>query len=890
MTLAYFLLAQLAVAAATQPTSQTTHTSHTERAPRARAGVRSGAITIDGRLDEVAWSAATPITSFRQTQPDEGSPATQRTEVRVVFDEGALYIGARLYDTLGARGVRSAVVRRDQQLDLDNGKSSPFTSDKLTIILDPYHDHLTRVMFEINPSGVKGDAMGAGGNNLDDSWDPVWDGAAQVDSLGWTAEIKIPLSQLRFAAHTGEQTWGLQIIRTIDRLNERDEWAFAPKTETTGAATYGHLSGLAFPSTSHQLEVLPYVSTRVEGNAASVGNPVHPVHRRQFTGGGDIKYALSSSLTLDATINPDFGQVELDPAVLNLSVFETFYPEKRPFFVSGAGAFDFGGFSCNFCSNAEYMGLFYSRRIGRTPQLGNYYSSIASAADVPANTTIVGAAKVTGRTDGGLTVGLMDAVTNEEHGRYVMARDSAAHTVAMEPRSNYLVARMKQDLDHGATVIGGMVTSTFRDVHDPLLGDSLHQHAEAVGADILHTWDNRRYSLMGSVAVSDVAGSRQSILLTEESSAHYFRHPDSNATSLHGWGGYLRLGKDNGDWLWEVETNVRNPGFEVNDLAYMRRADYLFNIYTLVRQWTTPTSWYRDLYLLVGGQHQYNFRGDVIDLRYNWFGRIDLPNYWRIRSWLIYRAATFDDRILRGGPVEMFGGWKDGYLEIDTDARQPFIFSGNTEGWVGPTDRGSQSQIAVLAKPLSNVSFSVGPTLFLNRSLQYDSAVASRYILASLNAATLSLDTRINIAFTPTLTFSLYAQPFFANGHYQGFQEFDRPRTLARRVFGRDIGSIAKTTGNDYCIDPVGTSAQATSCPATDILLPNPDFNTRSLRGNAVVRWEYRPGATIFLVWQQTREDDTAFGNFAFGRDRALLFRAPADNVFSLKVSYWLGR
>jgi hypothetical protein len=883
MTHACLVLAQLAVAAATSNT-------HADRAPHARAAERSGAITIDGRLDEPAWSAATPITAFRQTQPDEGSPATQRTEVRVLFDGGSLYIGARMYDTLGATGVHSALVRRDQQLDLDNGKSSQFTSDKLTIILDPYHDHLTRVMFEINPSGVKGDALGAGGSNLDDSWDPVWDAAARVDSLGWTAEIRIPLSQLRFAPHGGEQTWGLQIIRTIDRLNERDEWAFAPKTETTGPATYGHLSGLSLPSTPPQLEIMPYVSTRVEGDAANVGDPVNAVHHSQLAAGADLKYALGSSLTLDATINPDFGQVELDPAVLNLSVFETFYPEKRPFFISGAGAFDFGGFNCNFCSNAEYMGLFYSRRIGRTPQLGNYYSSIAYSADVPANTTILGAAKVTGRTDGGLTVGLMDAVTNEENGRYVTARDSAPRTVAMEPRSNYLIARVKQDLNHGATVIGGMVTSTYRDIHDPILADSLHQHAEAAGADMLTTWDNRRYSLMVSTAFSNVAGSRQSILLTEASSAHYVQHPDSSATSLQGWGGYLRLGKDNGDWLWEAETSIRSPGFEVNDLAYMQRADYVFNVYTLARQWTTPKSWYRDLYLLVGGQNQYNFRGDLIDLRSEWFGRIDLPNYWRIRSWAIYRGETFDDRILRGGPLERHGAWSDAYLEIDTDVRKALVLSANSEGWVGSTDRGSQSQVAVLAKPLSNVSLSVGPTLFLSHFLQYDTALAGHYILAMVNQGTLSIDTRVNVAFTPTLTFSVYAQPFFANGHYQGFQEFDRPRTLARSVFGRDVGSIAKTPTGDYCIDPVGGTARTANCPGADMLIANPDLNTRSLRGNAVLRWEYRPGATIFLVWQQTREDDTAFGNFAFGRDRALLFRAPADNVFSVKINYWLGR
>ena len=401
------------------------------------------------------------------------------------------------------------------------------------------------------------------------------------------------------------QTWGLQVVRTVDRLNERDWWAYSHRNENNGPATNGHLIGLALGHPPRQFEVVPYVSNSLEGNAANAGNPLLPIYKDRPEAGADIKYLVTSNMTLDATINPDFGQVDLDPAVINLTAFETYFPEKRPFFISGSGAFDFGGFNCFFCSNVSSLSLFYSRRIGRSPLAARelLLRSVAAYTDVPNNTAILGATKLTGRTAGGLTVGALDAVTNQENGSYVVAPDKdARHTVPMEPLSNYMVARVKKDLGDGATEIGGIVTSTVRDLDSPILADSLHRHAEAAGGDFITTWDHRHYSLMGSAALSDVAGTPQSILLTEESSAHYFQRPDrgfeggglfasrldSAATSLRGYGGYLRLAKDNGDWLWETATNIRSPGFEVNDLSFMGWSDYVWNSANIARQWTVP--------------------------------------------------------------------------------------------------------------------------------------------------------------------------------------------------------------------------------------------------------------------------------------------------------------
>lgn len=897
---------------------------HRTPPPVARAVRRTGPITIDGRLDEPDWAAAPAITEFRQTDPVEGAPATQRTEVRILYDATALYIGARMVDALGAHGVRSRLVRRDQQLDLDNGNASQLTSDKLTIILDPYHDHLTRAVFEVNPSGVFGDALGAGGSNLDASWDPVWEEATRLDSAGWTAEIRIPFSQLRFTAHDTAQIWGLQILRRIDRLNERDEWAFARKNEDNGPATYGHLTDLVLPHPPRQLEILPYVSAATEGNAANFGVPLNHVHQNDYRTGGDVQYLLGSNLTLDATINPDFGEVEVDPAVVNLSAFETFFPEKRPFFVSGAGAFDFGRFNCYFCSNVESMSLFYSRRIGRYPALGDYYSSIAAYTNIPANTTILGAAKITGRTQSGYTVGVLDAVTSQEDGAYSMAPDSASHRVPMEPLSNYFVARVRRDIDDGATTVGGILTSTTRDLDSPILGDSLHRYAEAAGGDFVTTWAARHYSLMGNLAVSDVGGTPQSILLTEESSAHYFQRPDrrnvggglfgdrldSTATSMRGYGGYLRLGKDNGNWLWETATNVRSPGFEVNDLSYLRRADYIWNNANVARQWTVPGSWYRSIFAVTGGQMQHNSDGDRTDLQGQTFLNVQFLNYWNVFGYYIYHPTVMDDALLRGGPVVKRHGYQDAALGLNSDARQALVVTAFVEGNVG-VDEPSQEitpRVTALIKPASNVSFTFGPTLDLNRTnQQYDTAVATpgyalfygtRYVFANLDQVTLSLDTRVSLAFTPNLTLDIYAQPFFASGHYYAFKQFNHPRELGKSVYGVDVGSIRRQSDGTYCIDPIGPAAAAVpvcdgaqSTPGA-FAIADPDFNTRSLRGNLVLRWEYRPGSTAYFVWQQTRSDDNVYGpvgNFALGRDQGYLSRAPADNVFLIKLDWWKG-
>ncbi|MBV9108492.1 MAG: carbohydrate binding family 9 domain-containing protein, partial [Gemmatimonadetes bacterium] len=437
--------------------------------PQMAAVRRTEPIAIDGKLDEPIWSTAPAATGFRQQDPQEGQPATQRTEVRIAYDDEALYIGARMYDSLGAAGVRTRLARRDDQPE----------GDYVEVIFDTYHDHTGRTIFWVNPSGVKFDA-GQASPYADPSWDPVYSVAARVDSAGWTAEFRIPFSQLRFPRDS-VQTWGMQVWRFVERRNEIDMWSFWGKNQSGGPSRFGHLTDLRPPRQRRSVELLPYALAR-QGFVRPLqpGSPFEANHQSSWRVGGDVKALLTSTLTLDATINPDFGQVEVDPAVVNLSQYETFFDEKRPFFVEGSGLFNFGEFDCHFCSNISSLTPFYSRRIGRAPQ--GFVSQPAVFTHSPENSTILGAAKVTGRTAGGLQVGVLDAVTRSER---ALAQDASGtrFTEQVEPPTNYFVGRVRKNLNGGNVQLGGIATSVARRFDSPALQNLIPGRAEAVGGD-----------------------------------------------------------------------------------------------------------------------------------------------------------------------------------------------------------------------------------------------------------------------------------------------------------------------------------------------------------------------------------------------------------------------
>ena len=873
--------------------------AHPTPPPLAVAARATGRITLDGRLDEPDWQAALPARDFRQAQPNEGQPATQRTEVRFLYDDDALYIGARMYDTQGAAGIRTRLARRDNMPN----------ADYVEIIFDTFHDHLGRVDFQVNPSGVKADSYGPNGSNLDLSWDAVWDVATSVDSLGWVAEFRIPLGQLRYPRDS-VQTWGLQVWRGEARLNEVSQWAFWHLNETGGPSKFGHLEGLRITRGPDRGEVLPYVvgrSTLDPGVAPA--DPFTRPHAYDARVGGDFKYLVSSSLTLSGTINPDFGQVEVDPAVVNLSAFETYFQEKRPFFVEGNGLFDFGNFNCYSCSNVNSPGLFYSRRIGRAPQGAGDAEAAAGGsgyASVPDNTAILGAAKLTGSVARGWTLAALDATTARETAQI---QDSAGRRFRMEvePFTNYFVSRVSHDLP-GGSYIRGMVTSVVRDIRDSALATQLNTHSEAAGLETDLWWGKRTYRLMANAMMTEAVGSPADILGIERSSAHYFQRPDrrngsdglfsnrydTTLTALRGYSFYTRFAKESGDWNFEIQTSVLSPGFEANDVAFNTQSDRIFMGANLMRQFTKPNRFARIMIFMVGAQQIYNFSHELQNRQAMAFTQFTFHNYWNLSFYGQIRPQTLNDNLARGGPaLGQAASWYS-FVQLTTDTRKAVVLM--TQPDYGCADRHCSWDLSLDATihAAPNVSVEVIPAYSYNTtSNQYVTTVAdptatafygNRYVFASLLEKTLSMVTRLDWTFSPNLTLQLYAQPLIVSGRYDAFHEFNAPRTLERSAYGVDRGTIAYANGT-YTVDPDGGGS------AAPFSFSDPNFNFRSLRGSAVVRWEYRPGSTVYFVWTQERAGGaaTGVGDLQVGRDVRGLVGVPPKNVFLVKFSYWLG-
>ncbi|MDH3292340.1 MAG: carbohydrate binding family 9 domain-containing protein [Gemmatimonadota bacterium] len=870
---------------------------HDRLAPRTRVMLLQDEIRLDGRLDESIWQTAPAVTAFTQREPNEGEPATQRTEIRFVYNDAKLYVGARMYDELGAEGVVSRLVRRDAHTQ----------SDQLTVTFDTFHDHTGQTTFSINPAGVRGDAFGH-----DDSWDPVWRARAQVDSLGWTAELEIPFSQLRFPRNS-DQEWGLQIQRFVQRLNEVAVWSFWRLNESGGPSRFGHLDGLSqIQARTNRLEVLPYAVSQLDVNGGTVdaANPFAGKTQSAYRIGADLKYLLTSNLTLSATINPDFGQAEVDPAVVNLSAFETFFPEKREFFIEGRGNFGFGDFWCQFCSNVSSLSMSFTRRIGRQPQGGFLAGDAGAFSDVPTASTILGAAKITGKTGAGTSVGILGALTQREKAR-VAGTTGERFEQEVEPLTSYVMGRVKQDLFDGNLQIGAIGTSVYRNFDDPALEEFLTAHAEGFGVDGEYWWGDRTYHVLFSSAFTNISGSTDAILRAQQASSRYFQRPDrqhgsnglfsdrldSTLTSMRGWGLYSRIAKDAGDWGWETSLNVRSPGFENNDIAFLTRTDFIWMNANLTRSWTVPGTWYRQIFTTLGAQQQYNFDGDLTDRQFHGYFGFQAPFYWNFDAFGIHRPSTLDDRLTRGGPVVKRPGFSFVAAFAATDSRKPVIVGFNPSlGWDADGGRVYELGFDVTFKPASNVSLTLSPSFSQSKNPdQYVTAVddptadaffGRRYVFAELNQKSLSITTRLNVTFTPTMTLELFMQPLISANDFSNFKEFDEPRQLAKSVYGVDLGTIREEgEGSAYnlFIDPDGSG------PAEEFSVANQDFNFRSLRANLVFRWEYTPGSTLFLVWTHDRNATDPFGNLDLSRDLDALKGAVSDNIFLVKLTYWLG-
>ncbi len=806
---------------------------------------------IDGRPHDEVWQNAGRLTGFREFEPREDADPRFATEARVAYDERNFYVFVRMFDEHPG-SILGLMARRDVRTP----------SDQVKLIIDSYHDRRTGYEFAVNPAGVKRDYAVYDDGHEDDAWDAVWYVATTVDSLGWTAEFRIPLSQLRYA-EAPSNTFGFGIWRDIHRYTERVSWPLYRVSEPGLISQLGEIAGLRGLAAPRRLEVRPY------GVAKNVSEPAADELGRsqRFTGGADVKYGLTSNITLDATVNPDFGQVEADPAVVNLTAFETFFEERRPFFVEGGGLFRFpvNCFIVNDCNTGE--GLFYSRRIGRAPQLAGRYE----APQAPAATTILGAGKVSGRLAGGLSLGLLNAVTR---------RHTNVSGATIEPATNYSALRLQQDLRDGESNAGLLVTAVNRNL-DEFSRPYLRREAYVAAVDFRHRFPGRQFQLSGEFDVSHVSGSAEAIAATQRDAVHYYNRPDaeldfdSTRTALAGYATEIRFAKFGGERTqFETAYGRRSAGFEINDLGYLRRADEQNWSSWLQLRWNRPGSFYQRAFWNFNWWMHWTTRGLPTERAFNTNTHIQLNSRWWVHlgGTLSGLGGVYCDRCARGGPAVRTDTRLSAWGGVNGDDRRaivPNLWFNWARGDGGRTGYLSLSP-SVNARASTRFSSSLGVSFSWNRrDAQWydnlaDSLGAMHYTFAHLEQRTVSLTLRGSYTFTPDLTLQVYAQPFVSKGTYSDVRELGEPRASVYEDRYRPYENP------EIAADPGG-------------------FNVKQFRSNVVLRWEYRPGSTLFLVWNQGRGgSEPTEGSRSIAGDFRELFGLRADNTFLLKASYWI--
>jgi hypothetical protein len=805
---------------------------------------------IDGVDSDAVWQSALKVSEFRQFEPNDGGDPSFKTEFRVAYDDRNLFVFIRAYDPQ-PDSIMRALTRRDVR-----GQS-----DQLKIIVDSYNDNRTGFQFAVNPDGVMRDYAVYNDGDEDDSWNAVWAAATKIDSLGWTAEFRIPLSQLRYA-DAASHTFGFGVWRDIERYKERVSWPRFERTRNGFMSQMGDLDGISGIRSPGTLEVTPYTVTKNLSRVSSTGDSKR---KQEIDIGADLKYGVTPNITLSATVNPDFGQVEADPAVLNLTAFETFFRERRPFFVEGTGLYEFR-LNCYIvvdCSTNE--GLFYSRRIGRSPLLRSDYGD----ATTPSATPIAAATKLTGRTKSGLSFGVLDALTRSVDG-------TEGRTV--EPLTNYAVLSAQQDLRNGNTGISVIATGVNRSLNE-WTEPFMHASAYVGGASFRNRFANGKYELAASITGSRVAGTRQVIARTQSNAVHYYQQPDDDlavdsATSLTGHAEQVKFGKYGGG-ITRFETSVvrMSPGFEVNDLGFLSRADIL--------DWSTwgalSFRTQRGIYnwAQVNGNHweRWNTSGLRLENAINTNGHIGLKNNWNLHAGatLSRIGETYCDRCTRGGPALRNSRQLAPWFGVNADDRKVVVPS----MWVNLTYGDEGKTEIINLNPSVNLRLSTRLQTSLGANFNqrknntqwlgnFTEEGVTHYSFAHLDQRTVSMSVRINYTARPNLTLEFYGEPFATAGTYSDVREISATPNAARY---------------DDRFKPYSPPADT-----------NLQFDFMQLRTNTVLRWEYLPGSTVFLVWAHGREKFLNERQPSWRDDYSDLFHLHPDNTFLIKVAYWLNR
>lgn len=834
---------------------------------------------IDGALNDEVWQKDNWCSGFTQHEPHNGAEPSQQTEFMITYDNDYLYAAFRLHDTEPDKIV-ARVTRRD---DIEG--------DYVAIGIDSYFDKRTAFIFCVSASGTKMDmVMTENGDREDPNWDPIWWAKTTRNPNGWTAEMKIPLNQLRFSA-ADVQTWGIQVGRHLYRNQETDFWQHVPKDAPGFVHLFGELHGLKGLTPKRQVEIAPYVVTKTESFKPEEGNPFMTGRRNGLNAGVDAKIGLTNNFTLDLTVNPDFGQVEADPAQVNLTAFETYFEEKRPFFIEGSNLLNFplmfgdGDLATN--------NLFYSRRIGRAPQ---HYPDLGDNeyARVPSNSTILGAAKLTGRSSSGLSVGLLQSVTGNAWANIDSAGNRSHEMV--EPLTNYTVVSAKQEYNEGNTIVSGMVTSTNRALSG-IMADEYHRNAFSGGVDLMHLWANKKYMVEAKLYGSHVNGSKDAILLTQTNSSHYFQRPDikhvkidSSRTSLTGTGGVLQFGKvGEGHIRYMAAVAWRSPQLEINDIGYVQNVDDIFQVIWVGLRYWEPTKVYRSLNVNINQWTGWNFGGESTYKGGNINLNLQLPNYWYVGGGINWNGENLSVSELRGGPaLKLPGGWNY-WLSLNSDGRKKLIVGVSNSAYIGNYNSSVSHNysLSLTYKPLKSLLLRVSPSYSFSKSeLSYVDNISTesdtRYIRGHLNRNTWVMSLRVEYSINPELSVQYYGRPYFTSGKYSRFKYIAQPRAqkYTDRFLTYTDSQISYDADNEVYLVDENTDG------TTDYSFDNRNFNYLNLQSNLIVRWEYRPGSTVYFVWTHGKENFESVYSNSIGNDIDNLWDSHPHNIFLVKFSY----
>jgi len=819
---------------------------------------------IDGKLNDECWNDGFWSGDFVQQIPKQGKRATQNTLVKIVYDNNNIYVGFKCFD----KGeIRSILSRRD--VDVSAG-------DIVGIAFDSYNDKHTAYEFNLTAAGQKIDMVHLGANNLDYNWDAVWDGKTHVSDTIWTAEMQIPFSQLRFSP--GEkQVWGVHIWRWIDRNNENDQWKLIPVDAPAMVYLFGDLKGINGIKPKTNYEFLPYVNSSYSTNQY-LHSPT------KYGVGLNGKVGLNSGLTLDYAINPDFGQVESDPAVLNLTSYEVFNEEKRPFFLEGNTVLDYsiGGSDM----------LYYSRRIGHEPSL---YSDVVDnleenqTADISANVPILSALKLTGKTKKGLSVGVVQSFTAKESAT-IYSPTSKMDTV-VEPFTNFMVGRLKQDFNKGKTVLGGMLTSTMRSINDSQL-NFLPKSSTVGGVDFEHNWKNRKYFVDFKGFFSDVKGDKEAISDLQLSSIHYYQRPDADhleynpdRTSLSGWGGYLSGGKRSGRFRAIGTLNWRSPGVDFNDLGYLYQADLIQQIADFTYKVNKPKGILRSYYLQFTQQHEMSWGKETTLDRLNLHGFVHFNNLWMMHLNLRSNFNMFDTRELRGGPMLYKGAYNTVQYTLQTNSVKKFYtILGPLFAWSADDSYKGSSYLLQFQWQINNRFSVMAKTVYSDNidNNKYAGRVTDaqkkvQYLVAEIDRKTLSSTLRIEYYLSPEISIQYYGNPYVSVGSYNNFRQVadGSARSFNDRYL---LLQVSPQANGRYLVSKNGTTLYN---------IKNPDFNYQEFRSNLVGRWEFRPGSTLYFVWTNTRAAYSSQIGQSVWKSFGGIWNEKSENVFMIKLSYW---